>query len=171
MLPTGAIQDCSEAEAIALLEKNDWNIHKTVESMKKCIGRGFSCHNKTKGGQSMLLRKILLCLLTLCILFALCACGGKNAAPTTEATEEAATYTVKVVDEDGNPVTGVTVQLCKDSCLLGQTDETGVAVYQTVADDYKVSIVITPAGYAADTAEYHFAEGEQELTITLKKAV
>ena len=31
---TAAILDCSEEEATALLEKNDWNIRKTVESVK-----------------------------------------------------------------------------------------------------------------------------------------
>ena len=114
----------------------------------------------------MKLHRAIALLLVLCTVFVLCACGKKN---TEEPTDSKVTYTVKVVDTEGNPVTGASLQLCSTSCMLAQTDEAGVAVFETVADDYKVSFVVLPAGYTADAAEYHFGEGEQKLTITLQK--
>ena len=118
----------------------------------------------------MLLRRVLLCLLVLCTVFALCACGGKRAAaPTTEATEKIVTYTVKVVDQNGTPVEGITVQLCLDSCFLGQTDANGVATYEAAEGDYKVNFMVIPMGYAPDSTEYHFEPGKYDLTLTLQK--
>ena len=36
--------------------------------------------------------------------------------------------------------------------------------------DYKVSFLMVPEGYAADSEEYHFGNGEYEMTLTLKAA-
>ena len=124
-------------------------------------------------------------ILALAMVLCLCACGGnednkgnETTAGTTEATTEATekkddgkvTYTVKVVDEEGNPVAGAMVQLCLESCMPGKTDDKGVATYHTAEADYKVSFMTMPAGYTAEETEYHFADGSYELTITLKKA-
>ena len=120
--------------------------------------------------------------LTLCLIFGLCACGDTAAgekettgetAETTQETTEAiddgkVTYTVTVVDEGGNPVANAGVQLCKDTCLPGMTNENGVAQFNVVEDDYKVSFMAMPAGYAADAEEFYFENGSFDLTITLK---
>lgn len=130
------------------------------------------------------LKNSLLLVLALAMVLCLCACAGNEdkgnqttagtTAGTTEATEQKddgkVTYTVKVVDEEGNPVAGAMVQLCLESCMPGKTDDKGVATYKTVEADYKVSFMTMPAGYTADQTEYHFADGAYELTITLKKA-
>lgn len=131
----------------------------------------------------MKLKNIFVLVLALCMVFALCACGGNESegnesttgstAGTTETTEATVddgkvTYTVKVVDEGGNAVTGAIVQLCKDTCVPCPVDANGVATWNLVEDDYKASFVSMPAGYTADAAEYYFAEGSYELTITLK---
>ena len=113
----------------------------------------------------------------------LCACGGNsgetketaaatNAAtiPTTEETVDdgQVTYTVKVVDENGDPVANAAVQICKDSCLPGVTNEEGVAIFNVVEDDYKVSFMAMPEGFQAEADEFYFEGGSYELTITLK---
>ena len=131
----------------------------------------------------MKLKNIFVLALALCMVFALCACGGNegegkestasSTTATTETTEATvddgkATYTVKVVDEGGNAVTGAIVQLCKDTCIPCPVDANGVATWKLVADAYKVSFVSMPAGYTADAAEFYFAEGSYELTIVLK---
>lgn len=115
----------------------------------------------------------------------LCACGGNgsDAKETTAATNEATvsqteetvddgkvTYTVKVVDENGDPVANAAVQICKDSCLPGVTNEEGVAIFNVVEDDYKVSFMAMPEGFQADAEEFYFEDGSYELTITLKAA-
>lgn len=135
------------------------------------------------------MKNITVIALLLCLLLTLCACGGEAAvetkpveteapvavteAPATEAAipEGMAVYTVTVVDESGNPVVGAMVQLCKDSCVPGVTNESGVATFTLPEDDYKASMLAMPAGYAyaGETEEFYF-EGAFELTITLKAA-
>ena len=135
------------------------------------------------------MKNITVIALLLCLLLTLCACGGEAAvetkpveteapvavteAPATEAAipEGMAVYTVTVVDENGTPVVGAMVQLCKDSCVPGVTNESGVATFTLPEDDYKASMLAMPAGhaYAGETEEFYF-EGAFELTITLKAA-
>lgn len=136
------------------------------------------------------LKNVCVIALLLCMMLSLCACGGKEntaapaetEAPAVETTEapaetEAAlaegmvVYTVTVVDEEGNPVVGAMVQLCKDSCVPGVTDESGVATFTLAEDDYKASMLSMPEGYAyaGETTEFYF-EGGSAVTITLKAA-
>ena len=129
----------------------------------------------------MTIKRILTFMLAICLLFVLCACGSTAADPkddsktpqTTEGTtapvdDGKVTYTVKVVDEGGNPVSSAAVQLCKDSCLPGMTNAEGVATFRVVEDTYKVSFMTMPAGYETEAEEFYFADGSYELTITLK---
>ena len=132
------------------------------------------------------MKKILSVCLLLCLLVSLCACGetepatteAPTEAPTTEAPTEApteddgmATYTAKVVDEGGNPIAGALVQICKDDCFPGMTDEQGVASFQRAeTEGYKISFIELPAGYDYTTEEtdFYFEGDAKELTITLK---
>jgi hypothetical protein len=132
----------------------------------------------------MKLRNIFVLALALCMVFTLCACGGNNgdnkettaptAAPTTAPTtaptvdDGKVTYTVKVVDEGGNAISGAMVQLCLDACVPAITDANGVATYKLAEANYKVSFVTMRQGSTADAAEFYFASGSRELTITLK---
>ena len=127
----------------------------------------------------MNIKRYLTFVLAVFLLFGLCACGEAAVAPqgssTPETTEEPnqtvsdgkVEYTVTVVDEAGNPVSGAAVQMCKDSCLPGVTNAEGVATFRVVEDDYKVSFMTMPAGYEAEAEEFYF-DGAYELTITLK---
>ncbi len=130
----------------------------------------------------MKLKNIFALLLALCLMIGLCACGNNadanestsgTTAATTETTEATVddgkvTYTVKVVDEGGNPIAGAMVQLCLEACVPAVTDAEGVATYKLAEENYKVSFVAMPEGYTADATEYYFAAGSYELTITLK---
>ncbi len=130
----------------------------------------------------MNIKRFLALTLALCLALALCACGNTAAnqpAPSTPETTEGTTapvddgkvtYTVKVVDEGGNPVASAAVQLCKDSCLPGMTNAEGVATFRVVEDTYKVSFMVVPAGFEAEAEEFYFDAGSYELTITLKAA-
>ena len=96
--------------------------------------------------------------------------------PTTESTEPTddgkETYTVKVVDENGNPVTGGMIQFCLDTCMPCMLDAQGVASMKLVPANYKVSFTMLPAGYAlaGEATEFYFDEGSFEMTIVLKAA-
>lgn len=131
----------------------------------------------------MKLKNIFVLVLALCMVFILCACGdtaGDNnestagtTAGTTETTEATVddgkvTYTVKVVDEGGNPIAGAMVQLCLEACIPALTNAEGVATYNLAEADYKVSFVQMPEGYTADATEYYFENGKCDMTITLK---
>lgn len=136
------------------------------------------------------IKNICILVLMLCVVLSLCACGSKDSAAEVTETEaviettevpaetEAALaegmviYTVSVVDEGGNPIVGAMVQLCKDSCVPGITDESGIATFTLQEDDYKASMLTMPAGYeyVDETEAFYFENGSTELTITLKAA-
>jgi hypothetical protein len=132
----------------------------------------------------MNMKAILAFVLSLCMMLSLCACGNASGGTeTTEATKEPtvetteateaddgkATYTIKVVDEAGNPIAGAMVQMCKETCLPGATNAEGVAEFNVVEDsEYKVSFLTVPAGFEGAEEAYYFEAGSYELTITLK---
>lgn len=131
------------------------------------------------------MKKFLAIVLVLATVLCLCACGNTGdaqnestqkttTAPVEETTQPVddgkVTYTVKVVDEQGNGVAGVMVQLCLDSCIPAVTDATGVATWKVAEAAYQASFVSVPAGYAQDANKYDFASGTYELTLTLKAA-
>lgn len=137
--------------------------------------------------------------LALGMLFSLCACGAEpenqetnpsveatsdttepsQTELTTEATEgttepaeDAAvpSYTVTVVDEQNNPLSGVLLQLCLDTCVPGRTNENGVAEFFLEEATYKVSLLSMPEGYdySGEEQEWYFSEGENTMTVVLK---
>ena len=130
---------------------------------------------------------MILCVL-LCLSFGLCACAEQPADDTGESTNTTTTssnednkiapddgkvtYTVKVVDENGKPVTGGMIQFCLDACMPCVLDENGVASMDLAEADYKVSFTMMPTGYqlAGDKTEFYFEDGSYEMTITLKAA-
>ena len=129
-----------------------------------------------------MLKLLSVCLLAVCLLTTLCACGGEPAdpvdssVPTTTTTTttmttaaQATSYTVIVKDADGNPISGAMVQLCKETCIPTMTNANGVANWSMKVDEYKVSFAIVPTGYAVEEA-YYFEDGATEMTITLQAA-
>ena len=135
------------------------------------------------------MRKLILILCALlCLSCVLCACGEpptdnpgeSESTSTTSSTEESkkpnedgkVTYTVKVVDENGDPVTGGMIQFCLDACMPCPLDANGVASMKLTEANYKVSFTMIPTGYAlaGDKTEFYFDSGSYEMTITLKAA-
>lgn len=137
------------------------------------------------------MKKLIALALLLCLATGLCACGSDPATPTTtvpateettenvtEATTEGsdvadgmAVYTVTVVDEGGNPISGAFVQICKDDCFPGSTDENGVATFtRPESQGYKISFISLPVGYdyAGEETEFYYEGDAKELTISLK---
>lgn len=137
----------------------------------------------------MNMKRFLALILALGLMLCLCACGGgetpevtepteKITEPATEATEPTTeapaepTYTVTVVDQDNAPVPGAWVQLCLEACVPAVTDENGVAQFFLEENDYKVSFTVMPVGYeyAGEEQEWYFADGENTMTVVLKKS-
>ncbi len=126
------------------------------------------------------MKRILCMLLTLAMLFGLCACGQRpapdagNAAPA-EAVEEAVEeapdveYRVSVADPEGNAVPGVKVQFCDDStCTMGETDEGGAAVFSAKEGSCTVHIMNVPFGFIKTDEVFPFPDTGREVSITLQ---
>ncbi len=73
-------------------------------------------------------------------------------------------YTVKVVDTDGAPISGVTVFV---GDRFAATDENGIAVFQLAKGAY-VCVVAIPNGYTADTTSFAFND-KKDITVVLTK--
>lgn len=130
------------------------------------------------------MKKLIAALLLVCMAVCLCACGGEETKEpevtqpqitlpeVTEPEKTGVTYTVKVVDEGGNPVAGAMVQLCAEMCLPKLTNADGVAVYENMEErsDYKASVTVYPEGYEqlGDTVDHYLENGATEVTITVK---
>lgn len=57
-------------------------------------------------------------------------------------------WTIRVVDQDGNPIEGVDVQICSNVCLRPQpTDADGYVVYENFEGDFHAMISAIPDGY------------------------
>lgn len=129
------------------------------------------------------MKKILALIMCACMLLCFAACG-QGAEETTAQTDPEIVettlpiantnpiYTVKVVDDAGNPIAGAMVQICSENCYPGVTNEEGVASFSVVEDTYKVSFISIPAGYAltGDAPEIYYEEGARDITITLTAA-
>lgn len=84
--------------------------------------------------------------------------------------EDHPTYTVRVVDQNGDPVPEAAVIFCLDTgCVPVETDENGVAIYSGAPARYHIQVVDAPDeyDYPDDTDTYIGPEsGEMTLVIT-----
>lgn len=110
-------------------------------------------------------------------------CGNKNgtpaapeAAPAADARNSGAAgeetadgYRFLVTDGNGNPVPGVSVQLCSDTeCKLCTTGADGIAAFDDPEGKYTAHILKVPDGFASDNTEYEVPEKFSTVTIVLQ---
>lgn len=125
------------------------------------------------------MKKILALILALGMILCLCACGGHKNGPTANepvdgtqnneqvSSKEDATpkFKVTIIDQNGDAVSNVWVQLCKDSCLPKQADENGVAIFDTeITDGYKLSLMSCPEGYETEYVAENYIYLESDIT-------
>ena len=131
-------------------------------------------------------RRILALLLSLAV-FALClaGCGGDSAAPTdppaTDAPEAPGTadedvpegqsaYTLIYRDQNGDPVPGLTANICDDdACTPMVTDENGTIHFVQASFAYHIQVLKVPEGYDFDRSQEFYTEatgGTYEFTVT-----
>lgn len=79
------------------------------------------------------------------------------------------TYILRSVDENGEAIPGVTLQVCNDStCSVYVTDANGECVLTLAADHYEIHVLKAPEGYAFDSSTVIEAPIEGgEVTICL----
>ncbi len=74
-----------------------------------------------------------------------------NGGETPQQTKAEQTYTVRVVDQNGDPVPEVAIAFCSATgCTNAYTDEEGRCVYKGPAYKYHVTVVEAPDGYSED---------------------
>ena len=74
------------------------------------------------------------------------------------------TYTIRVVDESGNPVSGAMVNVCTDStCMPGRTDENGELIYEDVLQNFHLQLLKLPEGYAPIDRTEDYTEDRTDL--------
>jgi len=74
------------------------------------------------------------------------------AAPVEAAVSGDAAYTLKFVDQNGNPVSGVMAQVCDPTlCMVYVSDESGLCEFTLPAYPYEIHILKLPDGYEGDT--------------------
>ena len=85
---------------------------------------------------------------------------------------EKAPYTIKVVDQNGNAVAGVKVQMCDDAglCLIPTaTNEEGIATYKYQEGNFHVLINTLADGYTVDDMSVYYYFTGREVTIEITK--
>ena len=85
--------------------------------------------------------------------------------------ENEATYTVHVVDQNGDPVPGAYINFCTDdSCTPTQADENGVIIFTGTPVSYHLQILKLPDGYSFDPAFEAYTEPHtSEMTVTVNQ--
>lgn len=87
----------------------------------------------------------------------------------TVAIEKRPDLVIKVVDQDGNPIAGVAVQMCDTLCKMPvTTGEDGLARYSGEEGNWKAQLSALPAGYTVDdvSAYYNFEDNLAIITLT-----
>lgn len=84
---------------------------------------------------------------------------------------EEAVYTLRCVDQNGQPVSGVMLQICdEDTCQVVTTNEQGEHVFTTSPYAWELHVLMAPAGYTADTTAIQYAPiAGGTVTFTLQK--
>ena len=131
------------------------------------------------------MKKILALVMALCLIFCLAACGSSEQTPAADNSSQPTQnnssvvedtkpqFTVTVVDQNGDPVPNVMIQICKDTCLPKATDANGVAKFDFESTDgHKLSMFSCPDGYETEYVgdNYIYLEdGETEYTFEITK--
>lgn len=127
-------------------------------------------------------KRMCVTIAVLCMALCLCACNGTTepqsdadvttttVATTTTTQPQAATFEVKVVDQNGTPVQGVMIQICKDICIPKVTDANGVALFELeIEDGHKLSVLSCPTGYQyTGEAEVYLESGSTTYTVEVQ---
>lgn len=109
------------------------------------------------------MKKVIGLVLVLALLCCLAACKPALADGTGR-------YIITVVDEDGKPVEGATIQICDEgTCLLATSDANGAVTHEAALYPYEIHLLKAPEGYAADDGTYTLPEAGGIIEITLKK--
>lgn len=106
--------------------------------------------------------------------FCFCACTDdtKDIQSKIEVSKEKTfNFLVTVIDDNGDTVEGVILQIRKDSRVTARTNKDGVATFpMIVTDGYKLSVLSCPEGYEyTGEARIPIKNGTSEYTLNITK--
>ena len=80
-------------------------------------------------------------------------------------------YQIHVIDAATlDPIEGARVQFCSDSaCMMGITDSSGLASFESDPGNYTVHLLKAPKGYKSSTEEFTLTADSREATYLLEK--
>ena len=127
----------------------------------------------------MILKKILSLTMVFAMLLCLCACADnedlkqENLSYSTVLADIASKFLVTVVDDDGNVVEGVILQIRKNSGFTARTNKEGVATFPLViTEGYKLSVIQCPEGYEyTGKNNIPMSKDTREYTVEISKKV
>ena len=99
------------------------------------------------------------------------AAEPETAEPETEETPDQAVYTVRVVDQNGDPVPEAAVGFCiEEGCRPVPCDEDGVAVYSGEPQRFHIKVIDAPDGYDyPDDTDTYIGPDSGSVTLTITK--
>ena len=88
--------------------------------------------------------------------------------------EDKVSYTVVVLDDKGDPVSGVRFQICSgENCVPKKTGADGKFVYEVTGEEaeweYTAKLMSVPDGYAGDTENYYEFDENNTVTFYIHK--
>lgn len=85
--------------------------------------------------------------------------------------EDKPSYTVTVVDQNGDPVPGASVGFCLETgCVPVDTDDNGVATFHGAPNRYHIQVVDAPDEYDyPDESDVYIGPESGEVTLTITK--
>ena len=97
-----------------------------------------------------------------------CSSAADNTAKPAAASNDH--YTIKVVDEASDPVSGATVQFCSDDkCKMAKTGSDGTVMFDDPEGVYTVHILKVPKGYKNNDSEYKTDDHYSDMVIVVEK--
>lgn len=119
-------------------------------------------------------KKLLVFVLVFVFSFCFCACTDdtKDNQSNIEVSKEISyNFLVTVIDDNGDTVEGVILQIRKDSRVMARTNKDGVATFpMIVTDGYKLSVLSCPEGYEyTGEARIPIKNGTSEYTLNITK--
>ncbi len=122
-------------------------------------------------------KKLLIIVLVFVLAFGFCACANEKSNTDNYQSnnevyiEKQTNFLVTVIDNNGDAVEGVILQIRKDYRVTARTNKQGVAKFpMIVTNGYKLSILSCPEGYeyVGDT-NIHIKQGISEYTLNITK--
>lgn len=102
----------------------------------------------------MKLRNLLVFILVFVMCFGFCACAEDDSAKVAEMQSKAeeiksrTSFSVKVVDQNGNIVQGVVLKIRRDSPITARTNNRGIATFRmSIGENCKLIVMSCPHGY------------------------